>query len=531
MIKRLLYALLILTIGLATSCTEDEKDMRGSIYGIVTDSKTAEPMRAVGVELYKYSSLLLKTVTYDDGHFEFENLEPGDYKLKVVAEGYTETEYSVLVEGGRTARADMQVSKLQTYLTVRTLDVTEPKGGVITFNGSYTYKQSYSYVPDEVGFIYGNTKSINLNEGTNIKAQKSDRFECTVKIQDLTNGTWYVMAYAKNKVGYEFGEVRQFEVNLVPQVKTLAATNIEETTATLNGQIVYEGKPKYTEKGFVYSSSFPTPSIDDPENATTTVSISGDSKEFSSNIANLTKNKIYYVRAYAKNSDVVVYGDAVSFTPHSDMPEVKTLEATNIESPSATLNGLIVLEGKPKYTEKGFVYSSSYNLPAIDDPETVTSKVSVAGSGKEFSANVSDLKGGKTYYVRAYAKCNDGIVYGETISFEATNQQYIIIGNLAIQKTDISSLATWKQAKELCQNSRVAGFSDWRLPTLTELLLMYENRFNIGGFQSEYMSSPYYWSSGSNYEGNYYAVSFYNGSQSTFTPTKTLKVRAVRTVN
>lgn len=419
--KKIILALLIGITFFAGSCSKDESEEEayGSIYGVVTDSKTAEPMRSIGVELYRWGSLLLKTVTFDDGHFEFDDLEPDYYELRIVADGYSETVYTVLVEPGRTARADMQVSKQETYMTVNTLEVEDPKDGFFTFNGEVSYNPYYS--PTEVGFIYGQSKTLDLNNGTLIKATTSS-FNCNVSIKELGTGTWYVRAYAKNKYGNEFGQIRQFEVKLLPVVKTLDVTNIYATTATLNGQIVYEGDPKYTEKGFVYSSSFPMPTIDDPENATTKVSISGNSNEFSANISGLIENK--------------------------------------------------------------------------------------------------------TYHVRTYAKCSDGIVYGDAVSFKAESYKpYVIIDNLAIQRTDISSGTTWKEAVDLCSNSRVGGFSDWRLPTLGELSLMHQNKTEIGGF---YESD--YWSSTISRANYYYYIDFYNGHTESCYYTNTCRVRAVRTV-
>ena len=105
--KKLLIWALVLSSIMYVSCAKSEEgneDKQGSIYGIVTKLGTAEPMKAVGVELYKRGALLLKTVTFDDGHFEFKNLNPENYQVKVVAEGFVQTEAGlVTVEAGRQA--------------------------------------------------------------------------------------------------------------------------------------------------------------------------------------------------------------------------------------------------------------------------------------------------------------------------------------------------------------------------------------------------------------------------------------------
>jgi TolB-like protein len=61
---------------------------------------------------------------------------------------------------------------------------------------------------------------------------------------------------------------------------------------------------------------------------------------------------------------------------------------------------------------------------------------------------------------------------------------------------DIGSYS-WSAAQTAAQNYRGGGFSDWRLPTLGELELMYNNlkTRNLGGF-----SGDYYWSSSGAYE-------------------------------
>lgn len=111
--KKLFIWAMVLTGIMLVSCTNDEDanngKERGSIYGIVTELGTSEPMKAVGVELYKGGNLLLKTVTFDDGHFEFEDLTPGNYHVKVVANDYEIAEAGVSVETGRQSRIDLQI--------------------------------------------------------------------------------------------------------------------------------------------------------------------------------------------------------------------------------------------------------------------------------------------------------------------------------------------------------------------------------------------------------------------------------------
>lgn len=425
--KKLLYLLIVMMSGVVsgtavTSCTSDEADEHGSIYGMVSVSGTAEPMRGIGVELYKDDALLLKTVTYDDGHFEFTDLIPGLYELVVEARGYQTAKYKVVVEEGRTARADMQLLRIYNYLTVRTLAATEIKGERATLNGKYSVSDE-SFKPSEVGFIYSGSSNPQEN-GTKITSELKESFSTIVS--NLKKGKYYYQAYAKNDVGIEYGEIFSFEISGQPSVSTLDPTNVTETSATLNARIDYEGDDKYTERGFVYSASYTNPTIEDPESATTRVEVPGTSIDYSVNIEGLVENTSYHVRAYTIN---------------------------------------------------------------------------------EY-----------------------GVFYGESVTFIATDKvPYVVIGDIAIQTEDLSSGTTFNIAENLCSISNVGGYTDWRLPTIAELTMMYENRDKIGGF---YKDS--YWSSTSDTSwghSNYkYIFNFYTGGSYTEPQGNKYRVRAVRTV-
>lgn len=323
--RKILSAILI-AFCLYNCSSDSDSPKTGDIYGVVTEKSSAEPMKATGVELYvrKFdffgkeieTSLLLKTVTYDDGHYEFNELNPDRYKLKVVAENYNDVTYDVEVEAGRTARADMQLEKVETGLTVSIVELISKQDSAL-LKGKYSYKYNDQDATD-FGFSYGTTAQSLSTKVTGIRNTNNLK-EFSATIKDLKKGTYYVQAYTKNQYGTQVSEIAQLNVTGAPVVATLAVTNIDENTATVNGRVEYSGDPVYTEKGFVYSANFPNPTIDDPEDATTKVTMTGTSKEFSANIANLIKDKTYHVRAYITNEDGTEYGESVSFTTTSDV--------------------------------------------------------------------------------------------------------------------------------------------------------------------------------------------------------------------
>lgn len=202
---------MVLTSIIYVSCTKEDKDELGSIYGIVTKLGTAEPMKAVGVELYKKGTsaskdaLLLKTVTFDDGHFEFKDLTPEHYQVKVVADGYEQIEEGyVIVEAGRQARIDLQVKKPDTHILVRSTYATGT-GRIITLNCEYTTETGYE--PYEVGFVYA-SQIDKLDGGTLVKCNVSSSF--TTTLTDLNPGQYYFRAFVKNYIGIAYGEICSF---------------------------------------------------------------------------------------------------------------------------------------------------------------------------------------------------------------------------------------------------------------------------------------------------------------------------------
>ena len=95
-----------------------------------------------------------------------------------------------------------------------------------------------------------------------------------------------------------------------PTLTTEAATDITETSATLNGVISIVSEncdvPNNTEQGFVYSTEI-QPTLED-----TQVNVNGTN--ISTTIEGLTPNTTYYARSFLTNTLGDFYGDEVSFS-------------------------------------------------------------------------------------------------------------------------------------------------------------------------------------------------------------------------
>jgi len=624
----------LVAVVMIYSCVEKEESP-GRISGTVTDKATGEPIRAAGVQIHTGIS----TVTGNDGFYEFPELKAGEYTLQVTKTGYSNLlGHKVTVSGGKTSRGDMQIEKLPPSLRVvndsqqdindlnfgsATADITRsfnifndgPKsleweltytavwitgvslangklnsgasrpvvvtidrerldGGDNTttihvtsdngsknltvkatgevkilatlntlatssitattamFNGEILTDGTPSYT--ERGFAYSLSPMPTLeNSIAKITASLTASKTYSSTVTGLTLGqTYYVRAYAINKAGtaYSTNEVSFTASMALPVVTTQGVTNkvIGAGTVTLNGSIVNAGDPSYTERGFVYGV-VRNPTVEDDTKRTVPGTGTG---VFSSNLTGLTTGNVYYVRAYATSTAGTAYGEETVCDFTAVMPVVTTQAVSDISGTAVTFNGTVLSIGDPFYTEKGFVYGTANN-PTIEDG----TKRAVSGSGTgTFSADITNLTTGTTYYVRAYATNSAGTVYGTSISFVPEIPQYVVLSTagIMVQIKDINtSQLSWSSAKSLVESSTVGGYTDWRLPTRNELAILYNERNMIGGFVTTgyYTYESFYWSSENDQSYSFWGIVFYNGKATSYVETLNYGyARAVRTL-
>ena len=98
-----------------------------------------------------------------------------------------------------------------------------------------------------------------------------------------------------------------------------------------------------------------------------------------------------------------------------EYPKVRTLAVTDITQEGAVFRGEVLLAGKQEVLETGFVWQEgAAPLLGSSDQKVLTKPVS---EGK-FSATIhTTLKPDTKYYVKAYAKSKDYLVYGQVQSF------------------------------------------------------------------------------------------------------------------
>ena len=143
----------------------------------------------------------------------------------------------------------------------------------------------------------------------------------TVTVLDMTdlqeNTTYYVRAYAVNKIGVSYSEEVVFTTYALPEVRTEEIDDIQVNVALLSATLLFDGNDTATIKGFCWSDKA-EPTIDANHIAVDTISA-----HYTYLLPELLPATEYRVRAYAQNKIGVVYGEEVTFTTlqQSSTPE------------------------------------------------------------------------------------------------------------------------------------------------------------------------------------------------------------------
>ncbi len=303
---------------------------------------------------------------------------------------------------------EKQFTTLVNKPTVTTNSVTSITQNSATGGGNVTNDGGATVT--ERGICWSTSQNPTISSSHVANGTGTGSFTC--QMTGLTAGTkYYVRAYATNSAGTSYGNQVDFTTTAnLPTVTTAQVSNITQTTALGGGNVTSDGGADVTERGICWSTSHdPTTSGSHANSGTGTGS-------FTSNMTGLTANTTYYVRAYAKNSQGIAYGNEVNFTTSQNIsaPTVTTSLVTNITQTTATGGGNVTDDGGANVTERGICWSTSHN-------PTTSGNHANSGTGTgSYTVQMSGLTANTTYYVRAYAVNSQGASYGSEVSFTTT---------------------------------------------------------------------------------------------------------------
>jgi hypothetical protein len=372
------------------------------------------------------------------------------------------------------------------------------------------------------------------------------------------NTVYYLRAYLTNSSGTFYGNQKNFTTSpILPTVTTAPVTNLTSTNAVSGGSVSSDGGATVTTRGLCWSTT-PNPTISN-NNTTNGTGIG----VFISNLTSLTPNTIYYLRAYAINSVGTSYGNELTFTTLVSpiLPIVVTTPITNIISTKVTIGGNILSDGGETVSFRGVCWGIGTN-PTISDNYTTDGN----GTGI-FVSNIIGMTANTIYYVRAYAVNSVGISYGNEVMVNNTNYignsygggiifyidatwQHGLIASTSDQGTGTAwgcegtniggtstSIGTGQTnttaivngcsqagiAARICDDLLLNGYSDWFLPSSSELNQIYLKKNIIGGFADDV-----YWSSSEYSANNAYYQNLISGGTGIGIRSGINGVRAIR---
>lgn len=202
------------------------------------------------------------------------------------------------------------------------------------------------------------------------------------------------------------------QVKTPPSVSTAPATGIDQTVATLNGNLGTVGSAATVSVGFQYST--------DPGLAgATNVSVGSltAATPFNRALTGLNSGTKYYFQAWAAG-DGFTKASTLSFTtltqssPQVHAPSVATKDASSIGQTSATLNGNLGSLGTASSVTVGFLYSPDPGLTG-----SLNVSLGAESAVGTFAQPVTGLAVNTTYYVKAWA-VGDGFASGSVVAFQ-----------------------------------------------------------------------------------------------------------------
>lgn len=291
----------------------------------------------------------------------------------------------------------------------------------ITHNSCSVAGEIIDFRKDSVtqhGFCFSQSKDPTINDAILLLGSNSKQEVFSDALTGLDPGMiYYVKAFATDNSGTIYGDELEFTTSeapvlTVPLLITTEITSVTENTASSGGEITNDGGASITQKGVCWGTS------QNPTLSNFRTTDGSGSASFTSALIGLNCNMVYYVRAYATNSEGVGYGLQLSFTTNTctaNLPTLSTLPVTSITDNSAQSGGDVTDDGGASVTAKGVCWSTSQN-PTINDSFTTDG----TGTGS-YTSSITGLACETTYYVKAYATNTSGTTYGTQESFTTSS--------------------------------------------------------------------------------------------------------------
>ena len=313
--------------------------------------------------------------------------------------------------------------------TVVTENVTSVSVATATLNMGFEFND---YSPVQVQFMYKAEGARGWNETCWVSRNGSIAHTHAESIANLSCVTTY---YFKAQLRYDRtvieGAEKSFMTLEPPAVRTKAATNISDSTATLNMALDFK---KYNTVQVQFKYKAEGASV---WNETDRVSQNG-SQTYSKSIANLSAITTYYFKAQVLYDSTEIEGVEKSFMT-LEPPAVHTKSATNITDATATLNMAFDFNDYDSVHVQ-FRYKAN-DASAWND----TGWVAQNGSGFHwYREPIAGLSSSTVYLFKAQLRYDGRIIEGTMRSFSTMEKPTVSTKKAIVQKLPRGWAATLK---------------------------------------------------------------------------------------
>ncbi len=224
--------------------------------------------------------------------------------------------------------------------------------------------------------------------------------------------TYHFRVVAQNANGTAYGADDTFTtLGQIPDATTGAATNVGESTATLNGTV--HSQNDATTVTFQYGT---TTGYGTDIAATQSPLTAGSSPvAVSLPITGLTSGLTYHFRIMAVNTTGTTYSGDMTFVAGLNPPTATTNAASSITDTNATLNGIVNANGSVTTIIFEYGVDTNYGKVATADQSPLSTSTNTA-----VTAIITGLITNTTYHFRVTATNASGTVYGEDRTFTFT---------------------------------------------------------------------------------------------------------------
>ena len=404
------------------------------------------------------------------------------------------------------------------------------------------------------GFCYSTNNNPLISNDTVLAGTGLGTFTATLR-NLISDTTYFYRAFAVNAGGVGYGLVQSFQTSsgsgsiTAPLVTTTPVIRTD-SNHVMGGVITWDGNSSISSQGICWNRTG-MPTLSDSVILFTPQGLGSFTLAVQ---LPLGCHEPFYVRAFAQNAVGVSYGNEF-LTTNGYQPRLIGTQMTQIGGLTANLQSNVVTTGGCPILERGVCWGTS---PNPTNSNSFYGRTICSPDTGVMNCQLNHLFPQTLYYARAYMVNATGTYYGDEVTFTTDTTSELYIGKLhagglifyldstrqhgmvcaqmdqgryiwgcngSFIPTTSSNFGTGSMntslitmhcaqrpiAASVCADLALNGYTDWYLPSLGEVQLIFINLRlqNIGSFG---LNHGYYWSSSLYSDGRVNVMNLLDGS-------------------